>query len=45
MMLSIQEYVEILIGQDIWRRIQEVDSPLVECGKFLDCESYCLRRF
>jgi hypothetical protein len=28
----------------MWRRIQEVHSPLVECGKFIDWKSYRLGR-
>jgi hypothetical protein len=48
MMLSIREYVEILIGQDIWRKIQGVHPTLAGCGRFIDWKSYrsagCSRR-
>jgi hypothetical protein len=34
-MLSNRHHVEILIGQDIWRKIQEVHPTLAGCGAVL----------
>jgi hypothetical protein len=41
-MLSTRHHVEILIGQDIWRKIQEVHPTLAGCGRFIDWKSYRL---
>ena len=36
MMPFTQHHVEILIGQDMWRRIHEVHPALAEVGKLID---------
>ncbi len=44
MMPFTRHHVEILIGQDMWRKIQEVHPTLAEVGKFIDWKSYRLGR-
>lgn len=39
-----RHYVEILVGQDMWRKIQEVHPTLAECGRFVDWKKYRLGR-
>jgi hypothetical protein len=44
MMPFTRHHVEILIGQDLWRRIQYVHPTLADCGNFIDWKSYRLGR-
>ena len=36
---------EILLGREMRRNVQKVESSSAECGKVIDWESYCLGRF
>jgi len=44
MMPFTRRHVEILIGQDMWCKIQEIHPRLAEVGKFIDLKSYRLGR-
>jgi hypothetical protein len=39
-MLSIREYVEILIDQDMRSKIPDINPTLTCCGHFIDWKSY-----
>jgi hypothetical protein len=44
MMPFTRRHVEILIGQDMWRKIQEIHPTLAEVGRFIDWKSCQLGR-
>ena len=44
MMPFTRHRVEILIGQEMWRKSQEVHPTLAEVGRFIDWKAYRLSR-